>query len=82
MIATAYDTMYETWLTTGKMAPMPTKAELEKNSALLWHWMELTWDIACIEAFRELREERKRKTGETRSGRPPGREKGGNNENH
>jgi hypothetical protein len=41
--------------------PRPTKAELERHPALLWHWMELTWDIALLEALRELREERERK---------------------
>lgn len=58
MTATTYETMLNYWKTTGKWPPRPTKAELEKNSALLWHWMELTGDISTIEALQELREER------------------------
>jgi hypothetical protein len=53
---TAYDTMLNYWRTTGKVPPMPTKY----SPGAMDSWMELTWDIACIEALRELNEERKK----------------------
>jgi hypothetical protein len=51
---TAYDTMLDYWRTTGKSPPMPT----EYAPGAMDSWMELTWDIATIEALRELREEK------------------------
>jgi hypothetical protein len=38
--------------------PRPTADELERHPALAGDWMELTWNIDCLEALRELREER------------------------
>jgi hypothetical protein len=54
---TAYDRMYETWRTTGKMPPMPT----EYSPGAMDSWMELTWDIACIDVFKEIRKGEKPK---------------------
>ena len=34
--------------------PRPTAAECKAHPGLMGHWMELTWDIATIEAFKEL----------------------------
>jgi hypothetical protein len=59
--------------TTTPRPPRPTAAELERHPALLWDWMELTWDIACLEAFRELREEKERRWDLAVTRCPPGR---------
>jgi hypothetical protein len=43
--------MLNYWRTTGKMPPMPT----EYSPGAMDSWMELTWDIACVDVFKEIR---------------------------
>jgi hypothetical protein len=44
----------------GPRPPRPTKAELEAQPSLLWHWMEAYSDHTMLEGLAELNEERKR----------------------
>jgi hypothetical protein len=51
--------LWEEW-TTGPIPPRrPTAAECEARPGLLHHWMEATWDRACLDVFKELRKEEK-----------------------